>query len=101
MPDNIQHRDGLDRRLPPLRLFGLAETRRLEHRLREQRRGLHLDWRERSELLTAFDGQVNARSLDDAQVHDILGFDPDALQNGSMATPLLLDAFARLLRQPR
>lgn len=103
MPDDLNDltHDGLGRPLPPLRPLTWAETRRLEHRRREQRFDVHGDWRERADVLTALEAEADARVLDDTTVHGILGLHPGALRDGSMSTPLLLEALAHVRRQPR
>ena len=72
----------------------------LEHRRREQRAGLHADWRERAQLLTDIEIEAGTRHLDDAQVHAVLGLRPGALRDGSLSTPLLIAAAAHMRRQP-
>ena len=93
--------DGLGRPMPPLRPLTWSETRRLEHRRREQRGKVHGDWRERADLLTALEAEADVRLLSDAQVHEILGLTVGRLRDGTLSTPLLLEALAHLRRQPR
>ncbi len=93
--------DQFGRELPRLRSLTWADTRLLEHRRRERRADLHADWRERAATLAALEAEADARLWSDAQVHALLGLDPGRLRDGTLATPLLLEALSNMKRQPR
>ena len=92
--------DQFGRPSPRLRPLSWRDTRLLDHRRREHRAGLHADWRERAELLTDLEIAAGVRYLDDAQVHEVLGLRPGALRDGTLATPLLIEAARHMRRQP-
>ena len=93
--------DSFGRPSPRLRPLTWADTRLLEHRHRERRADLHADWRERAATIAAIEAEADARLLSDAQVHELLGLDLGRLRDGTLATPLLLEALAHMRRQPR
>ena len=97
----LPHADQSRRVLPRLRPLSWRETRQLEHRRREQRAGLHADWRERAQLLADVEIEAGTRYLSDAQVHEVLGLRVGALRDGTLATPVLIEAAAHMRRQPR
>ena len=86
---------------PGLRPLSWRDTRLLDHRRREHRAGLHADWRERAQLLTDVEIEAGTRYLSDAQVHEVLGLRVGALRDGTLATPVLIEAAAHMRRLPR